>query len=147
MTESFFVFTDGGARGNPGPGAIGVVVKNHQEKVLAKFGKFIDRVTNNVAEYQAVIEALKWLKEHKKTFDTDATFNFFLDSRLVVNQLNGLFKIKNSHLRDLIIQVRQLEKETDVKILYRLIPREKNKDADFLVNQTLNANGKIASKL
>ena len=139
MTKSFFVFTDGGARGNPGPAAIGVVVRNQQGENLAKFGKLIGRVTNNVAEYSGVIEALKWLKENKKNFDTDATFNFFLDSKLVVNQLNGYYKIKNSNLRNLIIQVRQLEKETDVKIVYRLIPREKNKDADFLVNQTLDA--------
>lgn len=130
MEKEFLVFTDGGAKGNPGPAAIGVVIKNNQGKILAQFGKDIGRATNNVAEYTAVIEALKWLKENYPI----AQCKFFLDSKLVVNQLNGLFKIKNSNLRNLIIKVRSLERALSGKIFYHFIPREKNRQADFLVN-------------
>ncbi|MCL5090760.1 MAG: reverse transcriptase-like protein, partial [Patescibacteria group bacterium] len=63
---------------------------------------------------------------------------FFLDSSLVVNQLNGVFRIKENHLRDLIIFLKNLEKKINTKIIYHLVPREKNKVADFLVNQALD---------
>jgi len=126
--KKFFVFTDGGALGNPGPAAVGVVIRCENGKVLAQFGKFIGRTTNNVAEYQAVIEALKWILSHVPCPMSRVTF--FLDSRLVVNQLNGFFKIKDAKLRELIVQVRQLEQELGGNISYHLIPREKNFLAD-----------------
>ncbi len=138
MRKKFFVFTDGGARGNPGPAAAAFIVKDNQGKILAKVAKFIGRTTNNVAEYAAVIEALKWILKNVQMFKySNVKINFFLDSNLVVNQLNGFFKIKDNKLRDLIIKVRQLERETGGNILYYFIPREKNKDADFLVGQKL----------
>lgn len=138
MKQQLFVFTDGGARGNPGPAAVGFIVKDSRGKILTKVGKYIGRATNNVAEYTAVIEALKWLKNPPQLLFTDYSITFFLDSKLVVNQLNGLYKIKNPGLRNLIIKVRQLEREIGVKIIYRHISREKNKEADALVNQSLN---------
>ena len=64
---SLKIFTDGGARGNPGPAAVGFLVKNGQGKTLVKAGKYIGKTTNNVAEYRAVIEALKWLKGEVKS--------------------------------------------------------------------------------
>lgn len=172
ITKKLFVFADGGARGNPGPAAIGFIIKNSTGKTLVKKGKFVGKATNNVAEYQAVIEALKWLSkrkaekgwgwvmgyesgcedegEEKKKKPTPTThprptthistppsIQFFLDSKLIVNQLNGLFKIKNSYLRGLIIKVRQLEQEVGGNVSYHFIPREKNKEADALVNQSL----------
>lgn len=130
------VFCDGGARGNPGPAAIGFVVKGDSGKILKKCGKFIGRSTNNVAEYQAVIESLKWIKtgiQHPVS-----NLQFFLDSRLVVNQLNGLFKIKNNKLRQLVVKVRQLEQEVGGNVSYHLIERSKNQEADQLVNETLD---------
>src|SRR3989344_3558887 len=96
------VHTDGGARGNPGPAAIGVVIEEGN-KTLAAFGKTIGEATNNIAEYTAVIEALMWLTQHPADY-----IQFFLDSTLVVNQLNGLFKVKEPHLRELLLQVRTL---------------------------------------
>lgn len=136
--ETFFIFTDGGSRGNPGLGAIGVVIKDKHKKKIKSFGKFLGQTTNNVAEYSGVIEALKWLKKDFKK--TEADFIFFLDSKLVVNQLNGFYKIKDAKLVDLIIQVRGLEREIGANFFYRFISRQMNKEADLLVNQTLDKN-------
>ncbi len=133
---TLIVNTDGGARGNPGPAAIGVLIATGNGRILAKLGRKIGSATNNTAEYRAVIAALEWIKNNAK--DEVEKINFFLDSVLVVNQLNGIFKIKESHLRDLIIQIRILEGEINAGISYQYIPREKNKSADLLVNQALD---------
>jgi ribonuclease HI len=130
------VYCDGGARGNPGPAAIGFVVKDEAGKNLKKEGRFIGQTTNNVAEYQAVIEALKWMRTRTKY--QASNIKFHLDSRLVVNQLNGFFKIKNTRLRELIVKVRQLEQAIGGNVVYRFIAREKNQEADQLVNETLD---------
>jgi len=135
--KSLFVFADGGARGNPGPAATGFIVKDSKGKTLVKVGKYLGQATNNVAEYRAVIEALKWLSHQSSVISHQSSIRFFLDSKLIVSQLNGLFKIKNSGLRNLIVKVRQLEQEVGGNVSYQLIPREKNKEADALVNQSL----------
>jgi ribonuclease HI len=136
MKNDLIVFTDGGARGNPGPAAVGYVIKNSLGRILCQQSMFVGQTTNNVAEYRAVIEALKWLI--KKTNLNYSQINFFLDSKLVVNQLNGFYKVKETKMRNLIIEVRQLERELGGNVFYHLIPRQKNKLADSLVNQTLN---------
>jgi len=136
MKGQLFVFTDGGARGNPGPAAVGFVVKNDTGKVLVRQGKYIGETTNNVAEYSAIVEALKWLLVN--SIGSIKSVDFFLDSKLVVCQLNGLYKIKKSHLRDLFVEVRKLEKSLGIKTTYRQVSREKNYDADFLVNKVLD---------
>lgn len=140
MPKSLFIFCDGGAKGNPGPAAIGVVVKDEKGKILTQFGKRIGETTNNVAEYLAVIEALEWIKENCSIASlSHCSIVFFLDSRLIVNQLNGLFKIKDSHLRELLFKIRELEAEVGGNISYSLIPREKNWLADGLVKKTLGS--------
>jgi len=131
------IHTDGGARGNPGPAAIGVVIEEGT-KVLAAFGKKIGEITNNVAEYTAVIEALAWLKTHQQT---SKKISFFLDSTLVVNQINGLFKVKEPHLRELLIQVRALEQEVGGSVTYTVVRRELNTHADLMVNEALDTKG------
>lgn len=149
MEKQLIVFTDGGARGNPGPAAIGFVVQDSSKKIFYQKGKFIGQATNNVAEYQAVIEALKWLVENKEVWKIEVRsgsakyspsllIQFFLDSKLIVNQLNGFFKVKETKLRDLVIEVRQLEKKIGGNVSYHFIPRQKNKTADNLVNKILN---------
>ena len=138
MKKNLFVFADGGARGNPGPAAVGFLIKDNRGKVLIRQGKYIGRATNNVAEYMAVVEALKWLQKNLVDLASSVgMIKFFLDSKLVVNQLNGLFKVKNKNLRNLVVIVRSLEQEVDGNIVYHFRPREKNKEADFLVNQVL----------
>lgn len=135
------IFTDGGAKGNPGPAAIGVVIIDSQsEKIIKSFGKKIGVTTNNVAEYRAIIEALKWFRANIKRegWEEKGKLTFFLDSKLVVNQLNGYYRIKNFKLRNLIIKVKQLEKKLGGSISYQLIPRGKNKEADRLVKHLLS---------
>lgn len=136
--KTLTIFTDGGARGNPGPAAVGVVVKNEQKQNLASFGQAIGETTNNVAEYQGVIAALEWCQQNTSVLAETQTINFFLDSTLVVNQLNGKYKIKDLKLKNLIIQIKDLEKNFSQKFVYHFIPRTKNYQADALVNQTLD---------
>ena len=138
------IFTDGGARGNPGPAGIGVVVKKEGNTLLHSFGKTIGVATNNTAEYTAVIEALIWIKNNsplpslRLREGADMVYNFHLDSTLVVNQLNGLYKVKEAHLRDLLLKVRELESVVGGNVSYAYIPREKNWEADRLVNEALD---------
>lgn len=128
------IHTDGGARGNPGPAAVGVVVEEASSKrKIVEFGKRIGEATNNVAEYTAVIEALRRIQNEECT-----EIDFFLDSVLVVNQLNGKFKVKDTKLRDLLVNVRTLEGEVGGEVRYHAVPREKNRRADFLVNRALD---------
>jgi len=136
MARRLTVFADGGARGNPGPAAIGFVIKDSSDKIIHQQGKYIGETTNNVAEYQAVIETLKWIKSSIQY--PVSSIQFFLDSKLIVNQLNGLFKVKEIKMRNLIIKVRQLEREAGGNVSYQLIPREKNSLADSLVNRAID---------
>lgn len=131
---NYIIHTDGGSRGNPGPAAIGVVIEKNLEEI-AGYGKTIGETTNNVAEYTAVVDALTWMKEHGQE---RGEINFFLDSLLVVNQLNGLFKIKDARLRTFVMVIRQLEQEVGGVITYKAVPREQNTRADFFVNKALD---------
>lgn len=139
------IHTDGGARGNPGPAAVGVVIEKktaQNEELIAKFGKRIGETTNNVAEYSAVVSALIYVKEKIVPFclgEEKMLIDFYLDSLLVVNQLTGIFKIKDANLRSLMTRVRILEQETGAVIRYTAVPREQNRNADALVNQALDA--------
>lgn len=136
------IFADGGARGNPGPAAIGFVVKDKKGKILTRVGKYLGKKTNNQAEYLAVIEALKWLKQNSQIAKfPNCRLDFYLDSQLIVNQLNGLYKIKDANLRNLIVQTRILEREVNCPVFYHLVSRRQNLLADRLVNQVLNQKG------
>ncbi len=137
--KALLIHTDGGARGNPGPAAVGVVIKNENQELIHQFGKCIGETTNNVAEYTAVIKALEWIKNNLTSEQlNNLTISFFLDSNLVVNQLNGLFKINKSNLKDLMWQVRELEGELGKPVSYSYVPREENREADKLVNNALD---------
>lgn len=126
------VYCDGGSRNNPGHAAYGFVVKVNG-KIIKKDGGYIGIATNNVAEYTAVAQALLWLENNYK--GEEIVFN--LDSNLVVSQLTGLFKIKNAKLRNFVVKIRGLENSFK-QVSYRYIPREKNKEADLMVNITLD---------
>lgn len=129
------IYTDGGARGNPGPAAVGIHIEDKEGNHIVSIGKKIGHATNNVAEYSAVVEALDLVLELSQKV---SKINFFLDSNLVVSQLNGVFKLKSPSLRNLLIKVRQKETETGSQISYTYIPRENNKIADGLVNRALD---------
>lgn len=155
------IHTDGGARGNPGPAAVGVVIEeafSHQQsaigqkspgnnklkaesrKLIAELGVRIGETTNNVAEYTAVIEALEGVMRHVSGVrnSEDVNIDFYLDSLLVVQQLNGVFKIKDMRLRELSLKIRILETGVGGEIRYHHVRREENSRADYLVNQALD---------
>lgn len=138
MIKKLNIYTDGGARGNPGPSAIGVHIEDEKGKEVESIGKKIGNTTNNTAEYKAVIEALFWIIENKEKFSEDTIINFHLDSLLVCSQIKGLFKVKNADLRIYLFKIRELETEIKNPIFYTHIPREKNKKADALVNKALD---------
>lgn len=131
------VYTDGGARGNPGPAAIGVYITNGEDRELFSLGKTIGITTNNVAEYRAVIEALDWLVDHKALVKNQDVA-FLMDSELVCRQVNGIYRVKNIALQELLLQVRQKERTTGSRIRYSHIPRKQNKKADALLNKALD---------
>ena len=134
------IFTDGGAKGNPGPAAIGVVIQDENGQLIHQFGKFIGHSTNNFAEYQAIAEALQHLVLHVTCYMLhDAKIDFYIDSLLVVNQLNGTFKIKNSKLRELVFKIRNLEQQVKAEIHYHYIPREKNLAHDLAEKEFLRS--------
>lgn len=126
--------TDGGARGNPGPGGIGAVLEIDGQQHL--FKEFIGVATNNQAEYKAVILGLQKAKDFGAT-----EVDVYLDSELVQQQLSGLYKVKNQDLGSLFVKVWNLTQGFK-KIKYLHIRREENKLADKLVNQALDEAGK-----
>src|SRR3990167_4778848 len=126
MINSLKVFTDGGARGNPGPSAIGVYITDEKDAKIAGFGRAIGIATNNVAEYVAAIEALDCIIENKKNFNKDLKIHFFLDSKLVCSQIIGIFKVKNGNLRNLLFDVRTREAQINFPIYYKHIPDRKS---------------------
>jgi ribonuclease HI len=109
--------------------------------VADEISKRIGEATNNVAEYTAVREALAYLRNYlpRSGIPLRGTIiQFYLDSNLVVQQLNGMFKVKDAKLRELMMQVKILESEIGGMISYQYIPREENQRADFLVNKALD---------
>jgi ribonuclease HI len=130
------VFTDGGSKGNPGPASIGGVFYIDNKKIF-QFNQSIGIATNNDAEYQALIYALEEIKKQKEKLVNDfkvERMDFYSDSRLLVNQVKGFFKVKNGKIKEYILKIRSLEQEINFPISYHQIPREKNKEADRLVN-------------
>jgi len=125
------IYTDGGARGNPGPAGIGVVIRDPSGK-CKKYSKYIGKATNNQAEYKALIFGLS---KAKKLNPQKVTC--YLDSELVVKQLNGFYKIKNKGLKPLFAKVENLASSFPKITLFH-IPREKNKQADKLVNKAID---------
>lgn len=133
---SLIVHTDGGSRGNPGDAGIGVIIQE-KGKVIQGFGKFLGTTTNNIAEYTAVEEALMWINHHLSE-QQKVNICFYLDSLLVVSQLNGVYKIKNKALSEIIFRIHILEKEIKGVVSYFHVRREQNKLADKMVNMALD---------
>ncbi len=134
------IYTDGGARGNPGPAAIGVVIGDPSNKLGAgkEYAEAIGETTNNIAEYKAVIFALKKAKQLiGKEQSKETEIEIRSDSELIVNQLNGDYKIKEEDLKPLFIEIWNL-KQNFKKVTFIHIPREKNKIADILLNKALD---------
>lgn len=124
-------YTDGGSRGNPGPAAIGVVIK-HGTEVVKKYGRYLGETTNNQAEYRALISAL----EHAAELGAEEV-ECMLDSELVVKQMRHEYRVKDPDLAPLFLKVYNLS-QSFKKITFNHIPREKNKEADAMVNDALD---------
>ncbi len=138
-TQHLIIHTDGGSRGNPGPAATGVVILANNE-VVHEFGTYLGETTNNVAEYSAVIEALKWVANNYPLSPKPCTLAFKLDSKLVVEQLSRNWKIKEPHLQTLADAVWLLVKNHHFQATFTYIPRAQNACADRQVNITLDNN-------
>ncbi len=132
------IFADGGARGNPGPAAIGFYIEDLNGNEIVSVGERIGEATNNVAEYSAILAALNWVLKNREKIEKNAKVNFYLDSLLAASQLSGVFKVKNAKIRELIFLIRQKEGELGISPSYNHIPREKNKKADRMVNLALD---------
>lgn len=142
--SKIYINTDGGSRGNPGPAAIGIVFFDENQNKIHSYKEFIGVATNNQAEYLAIIKALQILSKsdwYKKHNGNGGELVCRLDSKLVVEQVNGNFKIKQPHIQELVNQIKNILKEFKFKIDFVHIPREENKDADKLVNEALDAAG------
>ena len=134
--SKFIIFTDGGARGNPGPAGIGAVIYNEDKVLVAEISEYLGETTNNQAEYKALIAALK------KAITLGAIeVECYLDSELVVKQLNREYKIKNKELAPLFLEIHNLSLNFK-KISFAHIPRERNKEADKLANEAMDRGAK-----
>ena len=128
MSNKAIIYTDGGADPNPGPGAIGVVIKNDRGETISTISRPIGRVTNNQAEYKAVIAALE-----KAISLGIEEVTMFADSQLVVRQLNGTYKVRKAELKPLHAQVTELSSRLK-HFTIEYIPREYNMEADSLTS-------------
>jgi len=145
--KKFIVYTDGGSRGNPGPSAAGVVLADEKGRVLKKWSQALGVATNNQAEYQAVIFALKKLKSligSKNAVNTEVEFRS--DSELLVNQVQGRYKILDEKIQPLFIAVWNLKLDYK-KVEFVSLSRGENKEADSLVNEALDQERREQKKL
>jgi len=126
------VNVDGGARGNPGPAAIGIVVRDGDGEVVGEVGETIGEATNNVAEYRALLRGIELAAEHGAE-----ELELVGDSELVVRQVEGRYKVKNAGMKELHEEVKRALREFDSWSI-RHVRRENNSDADRLVNQALD---------
>ncbi len=140
--KKIIIYTDGGSRGNPGPAAIGVLFCNEKGQEIKQYSDYLgDNFTNNEAEYQAVIFGLKKFKAlFGKKLAKNSEIEIRSDSELLVKQLKAQYKVLDSKIQPLFLEIWNLQFDFQ-KIKFKLIPREKNKEADRLVNEALNAQG------
>lgn len=140
--STIYINTDGGSRGNPGPAGIGIVFNDKSHNPLFEYKEYIGKATNNQAEYRAIIKALEILsksKWHDKCKNlSDAKVICRLDSKLVVEQICGNYKIKNENIIEYVNQIKLLINKLQIPIEFIHIRREENKLADKLVNRAID---------
>ncbi len=134
--DKVIIYTDGGSRGNPGPAAFGVVIRYQGEK--KEYGEFMGRATNNQAEYQGVIFALRKVKQLiGKEKAKEASVEVRSDSELLVKQLNGVYKVLEEHIQNLWMEIWNLKLDFK-EVIFKHVFREDNTEADRMVNVTLD---------
>ena len=132
MARHFVVTADGGSRGNPGKAAYGAVIYEN-DKMVKEIAQFIGQASNNVAEYEGLIAGLKAVNE----IDPAATILVKMDSKLVVEQMSGRWKVKHPNMQKL---AKQAFAAHDPKLVsYQWIPREENSHADSILNDVLDS--------
>jgi len=137
ISSKIIVYTDGGSRGNPGPSAIGVVIEGIGSDIK-EYNEFIGETTNNVAEYKAVILALKKVRQLAgKNALENIQVEINMDSELVCRQLRGEYKVEEKEMQDLFMQIWNLKFDFP-HLSFKEIPRENNQRADRLVNACLD---------
>lgn len=133
MPKSFTVEADGGSRGNPGIAGSGtVVIEDSTGKILAEIGSYLGVATNNVAEYHGMLEGLKWIYR----LDPTATVHVRMDSKLVVEQMSGRWKIKHPDMQALAAEARALT--LGKRVSFEWIPRAENARADAVANRAMD---------
>jgi len=139
--EKIIIYTDGGARGNPGPAAIGVYIIDASGTVIVEHKEAIGNATNNYAEYQAVIRALEILRQLYGEQTSTMHFEVRPDSELVKKQITGEYRVKEPTLMALYMTVHNERVDNFPHLTLTHVRREFNKEADRLVNEALDANG------
>lgn len=144
--KKIIIYTDGGSRGNPGPAAAGVIFCNEKGQSIKECSEYLgDKLTNNEAEYKAVIFALKKFKAvFGKKLAKNSEVEIRSDSELLVKQLNAEYKILNENIQPLFLEIWNLKFDFK-KLKFKQIPRDKNKEADRLANEALDAKSKTQS--
>lgn len=141
--KNLVIYIDGGSRGNPGPAAFGVCFQNEKKEILKEYSQYLGNLTNNEAEFQALIFALK---KAKALFGREKIgalkMEIMSDSELLIKQMTGKYKVKDPKIQKLFLEAWNLK--IDFKNLeFSLIPRQENKRADKLVNEALDRENKI----
>ena len=132
------IYPDGGARGNPGIAGGGVFVKTTEGSVVFEKSSFFGKKTNNESEYMAFVEALEWLAEFSKKEKIESV-TLFLDSKLVVEQVNKNWRVKEARLQTFVIKSWRIIESLPYPIKIKHVLRDKNKEADLLANQAMDA--------
>jgi len=150
MSDTIYINTDGGSRGNPGPAGIGIVFFDDTSKQMHSHKECIGDGTNNEAEYTAIVRALEILLKSKWFADNnlaDKKVICRLDSKLVVEQINGNWKVKEARLKDFVVKIMTMIDQMHLHISFVHIPREENSAADALVNLALDEQAKQKNNL
>jgi len=136
--ETIIAYTDGGARGNPGPAAIGVHVVDESGAVITEVSETIGNSTNNFAEYYGVLRALQILKDRYGKQTKEMQFELRMDSELVKKQLNHEYQVKEPGLVPMFMEIHNLRVANFPRLTLTHVKREQNKEADRLVNEALD---------
>lgn len=135
--QKITIFTDGGARGNPGPAAAGAVIFDEAGHVVKEVSDYLGETTNNVAEYEALLRVLHATKQIFGIELLHMEVEIKMDSELIVRQMHGIYKVKEPSLKERYIQVKELLKDIP-NATFTHVRREQNKHADRLVNEAID---------
>lgn len=133
------LYADGGARGNPGPAGAGAVVFDNLGKRVVEVADYLGIATNNIAEYEAILRGLKKLvEEYPADVLKSSSLSIRMDSKLVIEQLKGAYKVKHPNLVPRYLEVKNILARNFGKVSFEHVYRENNKDADALANRAMD---------